>query len=66
MICIHVNLGLNTFDGILNILVKIYGRSINKYWNFPLNCYKIDDHWNEKLTDFIRLDYKHDSLKYKR
>ena len=30
------------------------------------NCYEIDDHLNEKLTDFIRLDYKHDLLTYKR
>ena len=51
MICIQVNLGLKT---------------LTVYRNFCFDCYEIDDHLNEKLTDFIRLDYKHDSLTYKR
>ena len=63
MICIQVNLGLKNLNG---TLVNIYGRNITKCWNFPFNCYKIDDHLNEKLTDFVRLDYKHDLLTYKR
>ena len=50
MICIQVNLGINTFDG----------RHITRYPNFWFDCYKVDDHLNEKLTNLIRLDYKHD------